>query len=301
MFLKTLTPLLAAHSEIKLYPGWVLNIGQSDSNILFRLRRKMWHHLQTPCLIKWLQGLRIYLYPREEICRSIFLTGYYEPNQFIFLDKTLKPGMTFIDVGANMGLYALFAAKKVGPQGFVLAIEPSSREFDRLKKNVQINALTRIHLLQIAVSNCQTESELLIAVEEHPGHNTLGAFGYEVVTLQKKELVRVERLDSLIQQEKLSRVDVVKMDIEGAEFFALQGAMDILANFHPVLILELSDRTLERQGCTSKQVWDLLTEHNYCIYTFDPSTGLPIPALPKPYFDAENIIAFYEAGEWGGP
>lgn len=298
---KSLFFLFVAQPKITPYPGWILGADQSSSNIFFRLRRKIWHQLKVPYLTKWLMDLQVYLFPHEEICRSIFLTGYYEPNQFAFLDKILKPGMTFIDIGANMGLYTLFAAKKIGSSGIVLAIEPSTREFQRLQANIKVNNLNKIQTWQIAVSNCQTEAELLIAVEEHPGHNTLGTFGYEVVKLQNKERVKVERLDTLIKQANLTRVDVIKMDIEGAEYFALQGAVETLTRFHPILVMELSDRTLELQGCNSKQVWDFLTGYGYQIYVFDSKTGLPTLASRKAYYDAENILAIYKDSTviWG--
>src|SRR5207245_5070565 len=132
------------------------------------------------------------------------------------LEKLLKAGMTFVDVGANQGLYTLFAAKRVGKQGVVVSLEPSSREFRRLKLNVEENRLTNVRLLKMAVSNYPHEADLLIAEEEKAGHNTLGAFGYNTA-LQCKERMPVETLDNILCREALQRVDVIKMDIEGAE------------------------------------------------------------------------------------
>jgi FkbM family methyltransferase len=208
--------------------------------------------------------------------------------------------MTFIDVGANMGLYTLFAARKVGPHGVVVAIEPSSREFARLKAHIELNRLANVRLLQVAVSNCRGEADLLVATEEKSGHNTLGAFGYDSVTPQGNERVPVERLDDIVQQEELQRVDVIKMDIEGAEFLALQGATRTLSQFRPVLLLEISDRTLAHQGCSSQQVWEFLTQIGYSIYSFDDRTGLPVPSQRKHYFDSENVIAIHRLseGQW---
>ncbi|MCB0168768.1 MAG: FkbM family methyltransferase [Anaerolineae bacterium] len=289
--IRDVTFLFANGRQPRPYPNWKFGAWRLSTGFLPRLRRRLWHNLDAPGLVRWLAGLRIYIYPNEEICRSIFVTGSFEPNQFAFLNNVLTPGMTFVDVGANMGLYTLFAAQKVGQSGSVLAIEPSQREFERLTQNVAINRLNNVRLRQLAVSNCQAEAELLIAREDHPGHNTLGAFGYDSVKLQRKEKVAVERLDDLVEQESLYRVDVIKMDIEGAEFLALQGAENTIARFRPVLLLELSDRTLNLQGCNSRQVWDFLTRFDYHIYKFDQQTGLPVIAQPQSYFDAENIVA----------
>ncbi len=289
-----LHPLVAARAAFSLYPGWQLGRGEWDSRLPLRLRRKLWERMKAPSKIQWLDGLCVHVYPGNETSRSIFITGYYEPNEFYALDKILKQGMTFIDAGANIGLYTLFASKKVGEQGIVVAIEPSSREFQRLKINVEMNALSNVRLVQVAVSHCPRQARLLVAAEEHSGHNTLGNFGYESVVQESEEWVRVERLDDIAKQERLDRIDVIKMDIEGAELFALQGATDTLAQFHPIVLLELSDRTLGHQECRSEQIWEFLTEGGYRIYTFDRGTGLPVPAQQRENFESENIIAVHK-------
>lgn len=295
--LANLHPLVAARAAFRLYPGWQLGSGEWDSRLPLRFRRKLWERMKAPSKIQWLDGLCVHMYPGNEISRSIFVTGYYEPNEFYALDKILRQGMTFIDAGANIGLYTLFASKKVGEQGIVVAIEPSGREFHRLKMNVEMNALSNVRLLQVAVSNCPRRASLLVAAEEHSGHNTLGNFGYESVVPQSEEWVRVERLDDIAKQESLGRIDVIKMDIEGAELFALQGAAETLAQFHPIVLLELSDKTLEHQGCKSEQIWEFLTKGGYRIYTFDRGTGLPVPAQQRENFESENIIAVHKLSE----
>jgi FkbM family methyltransferase len=201
--------------------------------------------------------------------------------------------MTFVDVGAHLGLYSLFAAKLTGPEGNVLALEPSSREFQKLQSNVAINGLRNVRPLRIAASNHNSEAELHVAVDPDSGKNTLGAFGYET-QLRCSEVVRTERLDDIVEKEGLSRLDVLKMDIEGAELLALEGAVQTLDRFRPTLLLELSDRTLSGQGCSSSQVWEFLTQRGFRIFRFDVNTGLPIPGHQEAYFDGENIIAIHE-------
>jgi FkbM family methyltransferase len=257
-------------------------------------RKRAWERLREPRTIRWLHGLRLRVYPGNEMSRYIFVTGCYEPNEFYLLDKVLRPGMTFIDVGANMGVYTLFASRKVGKTGEVVAIEPSSRDFERLRDSVELNRLANVRLVQVAVSSRRAQAELLIAAEEHSGHNTLGAFAYDTVVAQGKERVRVERLDDIVEQERLGRVDAIKMDVEGAELLALEGAERALARFRPMILLELSDRALVHQGCTSGQVWDFLGQRGYRTYAFAEDTGLPVPAQRKEYFDSENIIALHQ-------
>jgi len=94
--------------------------------------------------------LEVYL--DSEVSRCIYVEGLYEPTQFYFLSKFLTRGMVFIDVGAHIGLYSIFASKLVGNEGQVLAIEPSNREFNRLKRNLKLNKTTNTKALKIALN-----------------------------------------------------------------------------------------------------------------------------------------------------
>jgi hypothetical protein len=131
---------IAARPVLKPYPGWILGSAERRGAAA-RMRSQLWPWFSKEFEIKWLDGLRVRLQPASETSRAIFVTGRYEPNEFCVLDRILKPGMTFLDIGANVGLYTLFAAKRVMPNGRVLAIEPSSREYEILTRNIDANCL----------------------------------------------------------------------------------------------------------------------------------------------------------------
>lgn len=284
---------VAARPVLKPYPGWVLGAGERRG-LAARIRQQLWQYLRDEFEVEWLEGLRLRLLPGNETSRAIFVTGRYEPNEFCILDRMLRPGMTFVDAGANMGLYSLFAAKRVMPRGRVLAMEPSRREYEILVRNVEANRLQNVRALRVALSDRRGTAELLVAPLENAGHNTLGEFGYGTA-LERKETVPVERLDDIIRGEGIERVDVVKMDVEGAEMLALRGATDVLQQFHPVLLLEVSDRTLQYQGSSSREVLASLENDGYGFYGFDAGSGLPQPLEVKPLFDSVNVVAL--AGE----
>ncbi len=280
---------IAAKPVLEPYPGWVLGAGERNG-IASRARRRFWRWVPDGLEIEWLDGLRLRLPAGSETGRAIFVTGRYEPNEFSVLQKILRPGMTFVDVGANIGLYTLFAANKVGATGKVVAFEPSSREYEMLEQNIAVNALYNVRAIKRAVSNRDGEVELLVASLKNSGHNTVGKFGY-ATALERTESVAAERLDEIIAREGYERVDVIKMDVEGAELAALQGAMNTLRRLHPALLVEISDRTLEHQGASSREVLDLLASEGYRFYGFDEQTGLPRPLERKPRFDSENVVA----------
>ena len=231
-----LGPRLSARPILEPFPGWVLGSGQRADPAI-RFRREVWPFLRRPFAVPWLENLWLVLYPGNETSRSVFVTGQYEPNEFCLLRRVLKPGMTFLDAGANMGLYSIFAARRVGGEGRVIAIEPSNRESEILQRNVDLNGLTNVHVLRRALSDCQSDVELSVAALGKSGHNTLGAFTYQT-PLDHRERVQAEKLDDLVGNQ--ARLDVIKMDIEGAEMAALRGATEILRRFKPVLLLELS-------------------------------------------------------------
>jgi FkbM family methyltransferase len=186
----------------------------------------------------------------------------------------------------------------VNNNGTVLAIEPSEREIQRLRENVKLNKSQNIRLRQGAISNSCAKRELLIAEEEHSGHNTFGVFTYAGVQIHQKQPVNTETLDEVVQNELLSRVDAIKIDVEGHELFVLEGAKETLSKFCPILLVEISDGALVHQGCSSLQVLKFLLQLGYRIYLFSRQTGLPVP-LNKTieYFESENILAIHESSE----
>ena len=288
---------------LRLWPGWYTGAGQSTFCASTLIRETLWTGFSYKCLDKtfilpWHNGIKILAYPKVMTCRSLFVTGYYEPNEFCFLKTFLKPGMVFIDIGANIGLYTLFASKLVNNNGTVLAIEPSEREIQRLRENVKLNKSQNIRLRQVAISNSCAKRELLIAEEEHSGHNTFGVFTYAGVQIHQKQPVNTETLDEVVQNELLSRVDAIKIDVEGHELFVLEGAKETLSKFCPILLVEISDGALVHQGCSSLQVLKFLLQLGYRIYLFSRQTGLPVP-LNKTieYFESENILAIHESSE----
>src|SRR5207244_873881 len=99
----------------------------------YRLRRGFWQHFhdlrrEGAIIIRWYDDTRLRVFLGNDVSAQIYIAGCWEPNEFAFLDRLLRPGMTFLDIGANDGVYTVFAAKRVSPDGAVWAFEPSRRE-----------------------------------------------------------------------------------------------------------------------------------------------------------------------------
>jgi FkbM family methyltransferase len=276
-------------------PGWRFAVEYSVTRPWWAMRRAvLWqcahdHGLEVPVVVRWLNGTRIGLTLGNDMSLCLYVGSSFEPNEFAFLDRVLRPGMTFVDVGANEGLYTLFAARRVGHAGRVVAIEPSSRERALLEANLARNRLGNVTVVPRALADAPGSAELKIAPKRHGGHNTLGRFIYEGDVVVAREKVPVETLDALAARLDLGRVDVVKIDVEGAELKLLSGGRGLLSRQRPVLLIEANEAALRQQGASAAAVVDLLRSLDYRIHAFGESgmTGPWTPGTPL----SDNIVA----------
>ena len=274
------------------YPKWRFDADWANPDLAFQLRQSIWQYFHDrrskfPIVIDWYHGSHLALYLGNDLSRQIYIAGCIDPNEFAFLDRFLEPGMTFFDVGANEGIYSVFAARLVGSDGIVWAFEPSKRELRRLKKNIALNDL-RVRVFPIALADKTGEADLSVAGYEHEGQNTLGAFVYDIES-SGRERVKLGRLDDLVARNPLSRIDVIKADVEGAEIRLFSGATETLRRYRPILLFEASENSLQKQGGSREALLALIQEHDYSVYSFDRHSGLPTPLSAGGYTD--NLIA----------
>jgi FkbM family methyltransferase len=277
------------------YPKWRFDADWANPDRAFQMRQNVWQSFrdrasEASIVVGWHLGTRLQLHLGNDLSRQIYIAGCIDPNEFAFLDRYLQPGMTFFDAGANEGIYAVFAAKRVGSGGTVWAFEPSPREFERLRSNLDLNGLDlpNVRLFPLALADRSGRAELTIADDEHAGQNTLGAFAYESVAAAQKHMVDLRRLDDLVAEQPPARIDVVKLDVEGAELLVLQGAASTLQRYRPIVLFEVSEASLRHQGHRREELLDFLRAQDYSLYLFDDS-GFPVCAPPGTYRD--NMLA----------
>ena len=191
--------------------------------------------------MRWLHGLELVLVPEEETSRAVYVSGLYEPCTTSVLRVLLSEGKTCIDVGANIGLVSLLASRWVGPTGRVISFEPSGREFARLRQHIELNPLANVEAVQSAVGNRDGTATLQVAEPHHAGHNTLEErFAYAEVTEAYSETVSVVRLDDYVSANAVTKVDVIKIDVEGGEDQVIEGAQRTIARDRPALLIEVA-------------------------------------------------------------
>jgi FkbM family methyltransferase len=187
-----------------------------------------------------------------------YALGTTEPQMQAVLEKYLKPGDTFYDVGACVGFLSIVAARLVGPEGHVVAFEPLPRNVEAIEHNRKLNALGNLKIFGKALSNENAVLELLVSKD--PTGSKLASTG---VAPDTEGVIQVETvaLDDFLGPEGLSPPTVVKIDVEGAELDVIAGMKEILTRYRPVIICEMHGRNAEYAR--------LITELGYRVATLE--------------------------------
>jgi FkbM family methyltransferase len=186
--------------------------------------------VRRPWTVKLRDGIRIRCYPHSPISSAVIYFGLADHPEMRFLLDYLRPGDTFVDVGANVGVYSLLACAVPGVE--VLAFEPSAATFDKARENVRLNGLEdRVKLVREAVGSAESQALLTVGLDAMNALVEGGSPDSEV------EAVPVTTLDSRVPD----GVALVKIDVEGWETEVLSGASGLLTRQRPALIVEVND------------------------------------------------------------
>lgn len=205
-----------------------------------------WHWYRSPFSLRkqvlWSAPLRAWFRPHDESAMECMLClPSYEPVGWV----APKPGDVFLDVGAYIGWFTIQAAKAVGPSGKVVALEPDTYNRGQLEENLALNGLSSCTVVPVAA--WFEAAEIGWRADDVPVWS-------KVDRASHGGSVRAVTIDSLVDDLGLAKVDWIKMDIEGAEVEALQGAQKTLARFRPDLFIEVHEtldtvsRFLEKFG-----------------------------------------------------
>jgi len=189
----------------------------------------------------------------DKSCSEVCLTGIQQPMETALVKRLLRTGMTFVDVGARWGYFSLLGAHCVGENGRVVSLEPNLVQFRRLFENVQQNGL--LHVIPLSVAAADRSRDV------HLGARAANRFDLRVVA---------EPLDEILDSLEISTVDLLKMDIEGAERLALGGMQDGLrSRRYRRILVEVHHAELAERGEDSNDVLDLLIDAGYRAWSMD--------------------------------
>lgn len=193
---------------------------------------------------------------------ALYWTGFHEFREFLFLHRYLKPDMVFVDVGANLGEYSLFAAKRLS-RGKVLAFEPLSSILSVLNRNIKLNGFKNIDVFPFGLSS---HDETMTIYEFEDVHEGLATFYPGDRQSRMAIAVELKKMDDVVSSQKLNRIDFIKIDIEGAELKALQGCQSVIRLYQPVFMIEINEETYRTAGYTVPDVLDFFSKVNYQPY-----------------------------------
>ncbi len=235
----------------------------------------------------WLAG--------NDLIDDLIFVGAYECAEWRFFERFVREGMTVLDIGAHHGFYTVLGAKRVGETGHVIAFEPSPRERNRLSSHLWLNGIRdTVKVYPEALTSEQGEATLFMDLEErNTGHNSLQASGscHRI----KQVIVRTESLDRFLKDHGIDRVDLIKLDVEGAELDVLRGATDVLVRRpRPAVMAEVQDSTCAPWGYPASAIYDLMSGLGYSWFSITMHGSLRPSPRQERYDSVNNMVALPE-------
>jgi FkbM family methyltransferase len=207
--------------------------------------------------------------------KLLFLIGERYVIEAELIERILKRGMKVVDVGANIGYYMLMFEQIVRENGQIFVIEPSPENLTELELNVKRNKLENVQIIRRAVGNEIKKVGLLGGINSGVTSTEAGPF-----------MVQQDLLDNLITE----RIDFLKIDIEGYEGQALAGARRVLAEYRPILFLEIHPSWLGRHGWSTAQIMDFLSKYYGTIDMYERKKDLSLYEKCLVYYAEKSEI-----------
>ena len=249
------------------------------AGLQFRMRKYM-VQLNMPtreAILSCRHGFKLlFTEPRQSaIAKSIFLTGVWEPEVTEFASSLVRPGMVVVDVGAHVGYYTMLFAKLVGEDGHVFAFEPIPAVSRCLERNTRMNGFTNVTVFSTALMDVD-------------GSSPIGRRGKLIqvdAASLKDPIVETRVFDQWREPWGIDTVDLVKIDVEGAEMNVLLGMDNCIRDSKPGLLIEVHPQGVGGFGYSVSDLHEFLSARGYQVQVID-----------KPGIDSsqENMVIFCE-------
>jgi FkbM family methyltransferase len=230
-----------------------------------------------------------YVVPFFDADRGFFDYWGHDLGDIRYLWRILRPGMVFLDIGAHHGLYSLVAAKRLGADSTVVAFEPSQNEFRRLRFHLRLNGMRSVRAEPIALGATSSNQKFFQIIS---GDNTRGGLRPPASSDRVLEtLVETACLDDYLRRRAVNRVDLVKLDVEGAELEVLQGASIVLAKFRPIFICEVLDVTTQVWGYNAREIVLMFQKFDFQIFEAQLDGSIVPHEVKDHYPEVRNYLA----------
>lgn len=225
-------------------------------------------------------GGKIFLDIDESQMMRARIEGTYEPFKTRMVQRLLQAGMTYVDIGTNKGYFALLAARLLHGTGQVLAFEPEPWNCQCVRRSIEANAYTNIRLFELAVGDANKAVSLHLGNKSgwHSLLQNLHQCGQGTTEVQQR------CLDSILDELEVDQVDLIKIDVEGAELRVLEGARETLTRNQDVALLMDLHPYL---GTSSVAVCNILQDLGFQLYEMQPPH--------RPLVVSEELTVLYAA------
>lgn len=240
-----------------------------------------------------IHGMELLVRADEDVGRDVYFFGEYEPQDSAFILRNLRPTDICLDVGANVGYYTISLGLKV-QAGEVHAFEPAELNYHVLTLNTLTNRLSNVVVNKCAVGDDTQEVEFFVAQD--------GGFSSTVDTgrrrILEKTRVGMVTLDSYCSEVGLSRVDFLKVDVEGAEPKVIAGARHLLSNSERrprLIMLELHEGMLRQFDSSLREMTAVMEAYGYHPFVCVADSLVPLARVP--HGQIQNVFFRLDAGE----
>ncbi len=250
---------------------------------------------EAPIKAKLVYGPSLWVCPNDPIGRAIFYDGQWEAAVISHFVRNLKPGDVVLDVGANIGQFAVVAASTVGPTGKVFAVEAGSTAYGMLTKNIEENHLTNVKALHLAAWDSETTLHLGGVREDMLGW---GKVQHEANS--QTEAVPARRLETVLEELGCTHVDVIKIDIEGAELRAMEGMARLFSHHPPRLVYCEIANNHDAYGAKAEDLVAFFTSRGYRGLLLDDAGPVPLDISIFQQIVNVTVVFVHEASQGQG-
>lgn len=229
---------------------------------------------------------KIRCHPDSYSAAAVLYCGLYDYDDMNFLLRYLRAEDSFLDVGANVGVYTLLAASKIH-SGSIYSFEVLPKNYARLQENLRLNQFDQVKTYALAVSDKPGTVALNLAEGDSMPFITQSQTNNTIT-------VPTDTLDNLLQNRSFTNLTLAKMDIEGAELLALKGAVSLLKQQRPyVWILEIND-SVSNFGHCKQDIVDFLHNYGYNLYRYSADTNQVSPITLEQQ-QGNNVLAIADS------
>lgn len=210
-------------------------------------------------------GARYAVDTQDLIQRYLYLFGVWEPHMTRWLQGRLRPGDTYVDIGANIGYFTVLAAQLVGPQGRVVAVEASPVFHERLRQQVRLNGMGNVRTLNAAVSDVEETLNFVLASSQNMGANSIVPYDGPA---ESSFDIGAQPLPKLLSDEEVASARIIKIDVEGAEGSVVRGMVPMLDRLRDdaEITVEVTPARMRQLGDSAGELMESMRSRGFHAY-----------------------------------